>query len=359
MGSEFHRAREANVTRSRAVCLWLAVSAALLLLACSGPALPDLAALQTGEVITPTKAKSVVDDYWKTNEQAAIRRDAELFARIETGLLLETDVALIKTERALGQQGQAVPRPLRRVTIYVPHQRGYPAEFVALIETVQIDVTGQPNDAPWTFYEHFTRPSQDDAWKADFYSQVNPGRPFKFQLDAAGYATSLPAAASNFVLRPDALSAALATYQRTGVTSGSPYGPFAPGPMTSYSVDLQRAHHDELAIRGFQESTEFNVLPYVHAYRAVDGSAIVLFALRPSDTVTLPDPSTCMVQPASLRRWGALVPAGSYASITIDNLLQYMATNPLDSPGAQVDVIGIGDEQVAAHTVHSTLRHCQ
>lgn len=345
--------------RLRSVRLWLAVPAALLLVACSGPALPDLQALRSGEAVTPDRAASAVQEYWKMNEQAAIRRDVKLFARIETGLLLETDTALIKTERALGEQGQVVPRPLRKATVYVPHQRGFPAEFVALIETVQIDATGHPNDAPWTFYEHFTRPSSGDAWKADFYSQVNPGRPFKFALDAAGYATSLPAAASAFVLRPDGLSTALATYQRTGVVSGSPYGPFAPGPMTSYSVDLQRAHHDDLANRGFEESTEFHVLPYVHAYRAVDGSAIVLFALRPSDTVTPPDPSTCMLQPASLRRWGALVPAGAYASITIDNLLQYMATNPLDRPGAQVDVIGIGDEQVAAHTVPSRLAHCQ
>jgi hypothetical protein len=129
--------------------------------------------------------------------------------------------------------------------------------------------------------------------------------------------------------------------------------------MTSYSVNLQRAHHDLMTMLGYNEATEFHALPYLHAYRAVDGSAIVLFALRPSDTVTLPDPSICIIQPASLRQWGALVPAGNYASVTIDNLLEYMATNPVARPGAQVEVLGIGDDQVAARTVPSPLSGCR
>jgi hypothetical protein len=300
-----------------------------------------------------------VHKYWTSNEQALMHRDSTLFARIETGFLLETDRAAIKADRALGNPALASPRPLRRVTAYVPRQQGFPQEFLALIETVQIDGTGHPNGAQSSFYEHFARPSAGDAWKADFYAQVNPSKPFKFALDSAGYATSLPGGASRFVLRPDGLADAMATYQRTGVQSGTPDGPFAPGPMTSFSVNLQREHHDNMTRLGYEEATDFQVLPYVHAYRAVDGSSVVLFALRPSDTVTLPDPSNCIIQPPSLRQWGALVPAGIYASVTIDNVLQYIATNPLAGPGAKVEVIGVGDDQVAAHTVPATLPGCR
>ncbi len=349
--------QEAKVGRSRAVGLCLTVAAALLVVACSGPALPALPGLRSSEAITPTTAQSVVRDYWKTNELASMHRDPRLFARTETGLLLETDQASIKVDQALRNPRLASPRPLRRVTPYVPRQSGFPQEFVALIDTVQIDETGHPNDAPSKFYLHFTRPSVGEDWKADFYAQVK-ARTFNFALDSAGYATSLPAGASRFVLRPDGLAPALATYQQTGVLSGTPTGPFAPGPMTSYSVNLQRAHHDQMTMLGYNEATDFQALPYLHAYRAVDGSAIVLFALRPSDTVTLPDPSICIIQPASLRQWGALVPAGNYASVTIDNLLEYMATNPVARPGAQVEVIGIGDDQVAARTVPSPLSGC-
>ena len=52
------------------------------------------------------------------------------------------------------------------------------------------------------------------------------------------------------------------------------------------------------------------------------------------------------------------VPAGTYTSVTIDNLLQYIAANPMASPGARVDVVGIGDDQVAARTVPDPLSRC-
>jgi hypothetical protein len=335
---------------------WLVVPAAMLVIACSGPLLPGGA---TSEVITPAKAQEVVRDYWKLSEQASMHQDAKLFARIETGFLKESDEASIKVDLAVGNPGLAAARPLRHVTVYVPHQRGYPAEFAVLIETVQVDAMRTPIDAPLSLYEHFVQPSSRDAWKADFYAQINSSRRFNFALDAAGYAYALPVGDSRFVLRPDRLATAFAAYQRTGVQSGAASGPFAEGPMTSDSVNLQRAHHDNLTLLGYDEATDFQVLPFVHAYRAGNGGAVVLFALRPSNTVTNPDSSSCIVQPASLRQWGGLVPAGKYASVTIENLLQYIAANPVAGPGAKVDVVGIGDDQVAARTVPSTQPHCQ
>jgi hypothetical protein len=301
---------------------------------------------------------AVVRDYWKTNEQAAMHHDASLFAQIQTGLIQEADEASIKADLALGSPDLAAPRPLRHVTVYVPHQYRYPAEFLALIETVQTDETAHPTNDPWSFYDHFSQASTRDPWKADFYADVRPSRTPKFALDRAGYATAIPAGASRFVRRPEGLAAALSTYLHTGVESGVLNGPFAPGPLTTESVNLQRAHSDNMTRLGYHEATDFEVLPYVHSYQAADGSAIVLFALRPSTTVTLPDPSTCIVQPASPRQWGGLVPIGRYTSVTIDNLLQYIGTDPLARSGAQVDVVGVGDNQVAARTVPSPLTYC-
>jgi hypothetical protein len=335
---------------------WLVAAAAVLIVACSGPSFLDGA---TSDVITPEQAQAVVRNYWKLDEQASMKQDANLFAGIETGFLRESDEASIKVDRALGNPGLAAPRPLRRVTAYVPHQRAHPAEFTALIETVQLDATRNPTDAPLSLYEHFVQSSSRETWKADFYAQISSGRKFDFALDSTGYAFALAVGDSRFVLRPDGLAAAFAAYQRTGIESGSGSGPFAEGPMTTDSIGLQRAHRDNLTLLGYQEVTDFQALPFVHAYRAADGGAIVLFALRPSDTVTLSDPSFCIVQPASLRRWGGLVPAGTYSSVTIENLLQYIAANPVAGPDAKVDVVGVGDDQVAARTVPSLLPQCQ
>ncbi|MBJ7597068.1 hypothetical protein [Candidatus Nephthysia bennettiae] len=53
------------------------------------------------------------------------------------------------------------------------------------------------------------------------------------------------------------------------------------------------------------------------------------------------------------------MPAGRYASVTIENLLQYVAANPVTGPSAKVDVLGIGDDQVGARMVPSTLPQCR
>jgi hypothetical protein len=310
----------------------------------------------SADVITPAKARAVVRDNWKANEQAAMRQDLRLFAQIETGFLIEIDEAAIKADQALGRPALAAPRPLRDVTVYVPHQHRYPAEFLTLIQTVQVDEASRPTNDPLSFFEHFIQPAARDPWKADFYTETDPGRTLKFALDRDGYATALPADASQLVLTPNGLAAGLAAYLETGVRSGTATGPFAPGPMTTKSVELQRAHDSRMTSQGYKEATDFHVLSYLHAYRSADGSAIVLFALRPSNTVTT-DPSTCVVQPDN-RQWGGLVPLGRYSSVTFDDLLQLIAIDPPARSAGKVDVVGVHDDQVAARTVPSPLTYC-
>jgi hypothetical protein len=294
----------------------------------------------------------VARDYWKTNEQASMHRDAELFARIDTGLTLEEDRAWVIAEQNLSRPVLAAPRPLRQVTAYVPRQRGFPAEFIALIETVQVDESGHPNNAPDSSYDHFVQPAAHAPWKVDFTTAgVNPSRRLKFALDRDGYATALPVDASGFVLPPNQVGAALATYLDTGVKSGTGTGPFAPGPMTTGSVQVQREHDSYMTGQGYIEATELKVLPYLHAYRSTDGGAIVLFALRAYDRATTP-PDHCIIQPSqpAQRQWGGLVPPGTFSAVFIENLLQLAATDPPAGAGGSVDVVDVDDSQVAGYT---------
>src|SRR5207249_4687452 len=110
-------------------------------------------------VITPSQAIEVVRDYWEANERAAMATDATLFEAIQTGPLLDADRGAVSASRALGRPGLRSPRPLRRVTPVVPHQRGYPARFLALIETVGVDGSGALTGEPRGFYDHFVKPS--------------------------------------------------------------------------------------------------------------------------------------------------------------------------------------------------------
>ena len=343
----------------RALGSRLLVVTTVLSVACSGPGLPGGIGAPSS-VVTPAQAVQVVRDYWRANEQAAMSHDAELFSRIESGLQLEADAATARAARATATPGLAGPRPLRRVTVYVPRQPTYPAEFVALIETVAVDQRGQPTAQAFALYDHFRRAAAGARWLADFYSLADPGHPIRFLLDGAGYASALPANAGGFLLPPAAIAGSLATYLRSGLSSGRPSGPFAPGVLTTGSVSSQLGYQLNLARQGYLTSFDYASPPFSRAYRSADGAAIVLFALRPTATVTLTDPArTCIVQPPDqLQRWGGLLPAGRYSLVALDDLLQLVAADPPAHVGARIDVLTAADDQVAARAVPSPLSSC-
>src|SRR6266567_2684137 len=142
---------------------------ATVLIACSPPQTGPLGGRAT-DLLWPAAANQVVRDYWAVNERAAMAHDLDRFAQAETGLLLEADRGQVQANKALAVPPIPKPRPLRRVTTYVPHQHRYPAQFLALLETVQVGDGGQLTTTPTAIYLHFVRPSSTDPWKADFYA---------------------------------------------------------------------------------------------------------------------------------------------------------------------------------------------
>jgi hypothetical protein len=310
-------------------------------------------------VVTPAQATQVVRDYWRVNERAAMSHDADLFGSVQTGLLQEADTAIDKAAHALGAPGLAAPRPLRRVTVYVPRQRGYPAEFLALIETVGTNDQGQPTKDPIAFYDHFSRATAGAKWLADFASDVDPQRPLKFALDGDGYASTVPANAGGYALKPEAVGDALIGYYSSGVESGTPQGPFDIGKYSSGSVVSQRQYRDIVAQAGNLVSIDYTTRPFERAYRGAAGSAIVLFAVQATASVTTSDPNhRCLLQPPDLRAWGGLVPAGSYSSLGIDDLLEMIAADPPARPGAKLTLLAQDDTRVGVRAAPFTQGRC-
>lgn len=291
---------------------------------------------RAADVVTPVAAQTVVQDYWRVNERAAVNHDIDTFALVQSDLLLEADRGNVQARRALGLPGLASPRPLRKVTVYVPHQRGYPAEFIALLETVRADQGGQLTNEPSGFYDHFVRVSGQAPWKADFYANADLSRPIRFALDADGYATRLAPTAEGYVVQPAQVGGALIDYFRAGLATGTPSGAFAPGSLTTDFIRAERSYRDGLVRGGYSWQFDFNARPFVRANRAANEAAIVFFALQATRLVTVTDPlSNCIVQPPErLQRWGGLVPAGTYASVAVDGLLEIVAQNPQAKPNA-------------------------
>jgi hypothetical protein len=344
--------------RSTGRCL---VIAACILATTCGCTLPALGggAPASANVVTPVGASRIVQDYWRINERGAANHDLDTFALVESDLLLEADRGNVQASRALGVPGLASPRPLRKVTVYVPHQRRYPAQFLALLETVRVDEGGQLTSEPAAYYDHFARISDRSRWQADFYAIADLSRPIRFALDADGYASLLAATAEGYVLQPAQVGAALADYLREGLATGTPSGPFAPGRLTTDSFRGQRSYRDAMARKGYMSRIDFTPRSFVQAYRAVTGAAIVLSAIQATNLVTVSDPSTCIVQPPErLQQWGGLVPSGTYASVAIDDLLEFVAQDPRAKPNATIELLSSADDSIAARTMPSPVPGC-
>src|SRR5262249_14558435 len=155
-----------------------------------------------------------------------------------------------------------------------------PAQFMALLETVRADRGGQLTTEPVGFYDHFVRLSMQAPWKADFYAVADLSRPIRFAVDTDGYATLLAPTAEGYVLQPAQVGAALMDYFRQGLATGTPSGAFAPGSLTTDFVRDERSYRDRLVRQGYSWRFDFSARPFVQAYRAANGAAIVFLALQ-------------------------------------------------------------------------------
>jgi hypothetical protein len=299
------------------------------------------------DVLSPGDAVEVVQQYWQVNERAAMGADADLFERVQTGALLEADRGVVLASRALGRPGTRAPRPLRRVTPMVPHQRRYPAQFLALIETVVVADSGEITDQASGFYDHFVKPSQTQGWMADFYVPADLRHPVRFAIDPSGYATGLTPGAEGFVLRPGEVPGAFARYLTSGLATGRPDGPFGGGHLTTEAVDAQRRYRDAMRAGGYGVAFEFAPRTFIQAYRGAGGEAVLLFAVD----ATLRIGAACIVQPADdPRRWGGLVAPGAYSSLVLGHVLELMASDPPRSTARKVEISSSADDLVSSST---------
>jgi hypothetical protein len=303
------------------------------------------------DVITPSRADKVVHDYWSVNEQAFTTNNPDLLAKIQSTPLLEAQTASIKAGKAAGDPTLKSARPLKKVTTYVPHQQNYPATFVALLETVQVDGSGNPTQDAMDFYYRFAQPSDGAPWRADFYVIANLDAKARIAVGRDGFATLVSPGDGSFVVEPKQLAESLARYLNTGLATGSPQGPFAPGHLTTDAVTSLRKYHDTMTKLGYTVDLAYQAGDFFDAYRGSDGRAFVVFNLQSTDKVAVPDGLHCIVQPKdNLHRWGGLVPSGSYSQLVEGRMLQFLATAPAKKAGTAIDVPSYVETQVSAAT---------
>src|ERR1700730_7214318 len=335
-----------GLTMGRCVAVAIAL-VTLVVTACAG--LPGQSA--PVDVITPSRADKDVHDSWSVNEQAFTTYNPDLLIKIESTPLLEAQAASIKAAKAAGDPMLKSARPLKKVTIYVPHQPSYPAQFIALVETVKVDGSGNPTQEAMDFYYRFAQPSENAPWKANFFVLANLDSPARIAVGRDGFVTLISPGDASYVVDPKQLPGSLARYLNSGVASGSPQGPFAPGHLTTDAVTSLRKYRDTMTKLGYTVDLSYQPGQFFDAYRGADGRAVVLFNLQSTDKIAVPDGLHCIVQPKDkLHRWGGLVAPGSYSQLVEGRLLQFVATDPAKKAGTAIDVPAYVETQVSAET---------
>jgi hypothetical protein len=305
------------------------VLAVLLFVACSLPG----ASKSGADVITPSQASQVVANYWTQNEKANIAGDPMLLEPIEAGPALTMDQALAVRNAKLKRHLMEA-RPLRKVTVYVPHQSRYPAEFAARIDTVNATPNGKVTTEPFTFFNLFEKASAVEAWKSTFYVSPGPAETVAIAIGGDGYVAQVPVGGSEQAVAPGRMGQLVADYLNAATAGLGTDDSKLDGASSIDGV----ARGMRLTIEGARRSGFTLTMESApgpggsHAYRSAQGRAVVFFAVTNLQIAKAVRDGACIVQDQRLRL-PPEVPPGSYGRIENKDLALLVASDPPATKG--------------------------
>jgi hypothetical protein len=308
---------------------WAWVLAVLLVVACSLPGASKSAA----DVITPSQASQVVANYWTQNEKANIAGDPALLEPIESGPALTMDQALAARNAKLNRH-LVEARPLRKVTVYVPHQSRYPAEFAARIDTVNATPNGKVTTQPFTFFNLFEKASAGQGWKSTFFVSPGPTETVTIAIGGDGYATQVPMSGTEQAVAPGRMGQLVADYLNAATAGLGTDDSKLDGASSIDGV----ARGMRLTIEGARRSGFTLTMESApgpggsHAYRSAQGRAVVFFAVTNLQIAKAVRDGACIVQDQRLRL-PPEVPPGSYGRIENKDLALLVASDPPATKG--------------------------
>lgn len=316
---------------------WTWVPAVAMVAACT---LPGGATRPAADVITPAQAGQVVASYWTQNEKANMASDPALLEPIEAGPALTMDQALAVRNAKLNRH-LAEPRPLRKVTVYVPHQTRYPAEFAARIDTVNANPNGKVTTEPFTFFNLFEKSSTGQAWKSTFFVSQATGDPISIAIGADGYVAQVPVSGSAHAVAPGRMGQVVADYLNAAIAGlGVDDSELDGAPGIDAVARSQRLLIEGARRSGFTLTTKAGPGPGgSHAYRSAQGRAVVFFAVSNLQIATSARDGACIVQDAR-HQLPPEVPPGNYGRVENKILSMLIASDPPATKG-KATVLGM------------------
>ena len=284
----------------------MSLSALLLCAGCVFGSQPQAAA--PAEVISPDDAVKVVQSTYAAQAKAAAKWDVKQNDAVETSAAQQVDDANFRFA-ALRRAAPPAAVPLKQATAYVPHQRSYPAQFLALVET-----------ASWRRLAIFREQSAKDPWKIPFYATAPAAVP-KLQVGADGFAETVPESAGpgDLAVTVSVVAPAYAAFMNDIIQRGKPASAtFAPGDSTTGIAGNEASHLKELSTQGYTARDSYADAPELgtYAYRLEDGGALVFFTANDGMTITRTNAGECVGQDAGFNPWGPELKPGRYRRIS-------------------------------------------
>ena len=276
-----------------------------------------------GPVVSLREAEQVVAAVWPLRDHALAERNVATLRELETGPALTVDLATM-------DQGFAPNRPNPTATLpphqtYVPRQTGWPASFLAEVDTTN---TGKP----WLEVMVFQRKGPASPWQVAYDTGYVPRAAARTDPptgDTFGYNVATPITWTD----PRDAVGALARYWQSWLDTGRTHAgdpTFAPGLWTT---DFLRGRADG------QGKRDTNGLPGHYRYSTRSDAPVWVFGVYTGkyDLVCSPMQESATWtgpahQDAHRQKWGRSLAPGVYRSVTTDSIREPCVLVPT-SPG--------------------------
>jgi hypothetical protein len=282
----------------------------------------------TQPAITGAAAERVLESVWPKRELARTNDNEHALAEVDIGPELRRDISVTQNARDRGIWSERVVRPLGKTEIAIGKQAGYPASFMAAVQTTAQISSGPSSHRPEgvsTALLVFRKPSPTASWKVAMETsyegtleellppEEEEGRVRTLNRPRPGH----PAPAW---LQPAGAIAALASYFQHYVDYGTrpAQTPFRPGPWTSEEGKhlAESRVDDRLGRRGLTDRLTYTPgggEAGIYQFTTV-GSDLVCGTVEVSSSDTAP-PGFFLYQSPTRHPWGGWLAPGFYSSI--------------------------------------------
>lgn len=343
-----------------------AALATLTVAGCAAIGAPGTVSFPGGDVITPAQAEAVADELVPQFETAVENNAAATMASVTADPELTEQMEVMTDEAPWFTAPSSTQAYTASADVAVPHQRGYPAGFAAIV------TVSTRNHAPFVVYCEFTKPSAQSSWKIDrLVDAVTDAAVPKFATDSHGYAYAMPGDFVESLLgwTPTSLATAWShemsdVLQSGEVTTGSFAASWA---STGFAHEF---YASERSVGAQQYGASYTTLPGSTtgtAWRTADGGVLLPFTVQyqedllpPLDQIQNPVPTSfgtevtvrqafgqSFVQNGARTNLGGLLPPGEYPEIFTASDADVLAYIPPTVDASRPQALGVDGEVVA------------